>query len=132
LVNRILAAALDEADGEVRNGVSRYIGVDGLKPFLGALAAMDAFVASSTGPLHLASAVGTPALGIYSPVFVCLPERWGPIGERDRVLTPAVPTCDRCVAERCPHFDCMAGITVEAVHDAVARAAAPTPEPVAR
>ncbi|MCI0405316.1 MAG: glycosyltransferase family 9 protein [candidate division Zixibacteria bacterium] len=37
-------------------------------------------IASSTGPLHLASLVGTPVVGIYSPVRVNSPRRWGPLG----------------------------------------------------
>lgn len=37
-------------------------------------------VAASTGPLHMAAAVGTPALGLYSPKRPIFPTRWSPIG----------------------------------------------------
>lgn len=35
-------------------------------------------VSNSTGPLHLAVAVGTPTVSIYSPMTTCHPKRWGP------------------------------------------------------
>lgn len=79
----------------------------------------DCFVAPSTGPLHIATAVGTPAVGIYCPIRVCLPERWGPIGESDAALVPDVPVCERCEPEKCEHFDCMDKLDASTVADAV-------------
>jgi heptosyltransferase III len=35
-------------------------------------------VSNSTGPLHLAVAVGVPTVSVYSPVATCHPRRWGP------------------------------------------------------
>jgi len=40
-------------------------------------------VASDTGPLHLAAAVGTPCVGLYGPTK---PEICGPYGERNEVV----------------------------------------------
>jgi ADP-heptose:LPS heptosyltransferase len=92
-----------------------YIGANGLPELIALLASFDGFVASSTGPLHIASATGTPVVGLYSPIFVNLPDRWGPIGDRDQAIAPDVPPCDRCVKQECLHYDCMASITVDAV-----------------
>ncbi len=72
---------------------------------------LDVFVAPSTGPLHIAGAVGAPAVGIYCPIRVCLPRRWGPIGARDTALCPDVPPCEACVKEQCPYWDCMDRLT---------------------
>jgi len=45
-------------------------------------------VANSTGPLHLANALGTPVIGLY-PLFRSMhPRRWGPLGQTEHVLTP--------------------------------------------
>lgn len=96
-----------------------YIGSGGLKELASALAELDVYVASSTGPLHVASAAGTPVVGIYSPVSVCLPERWGPIGPEDTALAPDVESCEKCVFEKCPHFDCMESVSVDRVARAV-------------
>jgi heptosyltransferase-3 len=38
----------------------------------------DLVVTNSTGPLHLAVALGVPTVSIYSPVPTCHPLRWGP------------------------------------------------------
>ncbi len=39
---------------------------------------VDLVVSNSTGPLHLAVALGIPTVSIYSPVAACHPQRWGP------------------------------------------------------
>lgn len=96
-----------------------YVGSGRLMELASVLSQLDAFVASSTGPLHMASAVGTPVVGIYCPIFVCLPQRWGPIGPRDTALVPNVPSCGKCVMDKCPHYDCMDMISVQLVRDSV-------------
>jgi ADP-heptose:LPS heptosyltransferase len=55
------------------------------------LAAVDGFVAASTGPLHLAAAVGARTLGLFSPRRPIHPGRWAPIGPRAEVLTADLP-----------------------------------------
>jgi len=46
---------------------------------LGALfSQVNLVVSNSTGPLHLAVAVGTPTVSVYSPIPTCHPRRWGP------------------------------------------------------
>jgi heptosyltransferase-2 len=42
------------------------------------LAHTNLLVSNSTGPLHLAVALGVPTVSIYSPVPACHPRRWGP------------------------------------------------------
>jgi len=71
-------------------------------------------VAPSTGPLHLATLVGTPVVGIYSPVRVNLPRRWGPLGPNAKTLVPPVPECS-CKAGACRRGDCMELLAVERV-----------------
>lgn len=102
-----------------------YTGEGGLMELAAALSALDVFAASSTGPLHIASTVGTPVVGIYCPIFVCLPQRWGPIGENDTALTPDVPPCERCSGEECEYWDCMERIGVERVLDEILSKARP-------
>lgn len=50
------------------------------------IATADGLVAASTGPLHLAAALGTYAVGIYPPMRPIHPGRWAPIGERSTVF----------------------------------------------
>ncbi len=96
-----------------------YIGDKGLRELAGVISEVDLFVASSTGPLHLATAVDVPVVGLYCPITVCLPRRWGPLGENDITLAPDVEPCERCIDEKCPHYDCMDSINVKQVLEAV-------------
>jgi ADP-heptose:LPS heptosyltransferase len=45
-------------------------------------------VTNSTGPLHLARAVGAPVLGLFPSDPGMTPKRWGPYGLPDSTLTP--------------------------------------------
>lgn len=52
----------------------------------------DSLVAASTGPLHIASALGKKAIGLYSPKRPIHPGRWAPVGKDTHVLVaPAHP-----------------------------------------
>ncbi|MBW7997977.1 MAG: glycosyltransferase family 9 protein [Candidatus Glassbacteria bacterium] len=86
----------------------------GLEDFIGLLSRASAVAAPSTGPLHLAAALGVPALaGIYSPVPAHHPRRWGPLGTGEiRTFLPEVdcPARLECLGEKCPEFFCMGGI----------------------
>lgn len=44
------------------------------------LAHVDVCVAASTGPLHLAAALGTPVVGLFGASAPVWPERWRPLG----------------------------------------------------
>jgi ADP-heptose:LPS heptosyltransferase len=47
----------------------------------------DLLISNSTGPLHLARALGTQVLGLFPHDTAMSPQRWGPYGLPDRVLT---------------------------------------------
>lgn len=70
-----VAKALDEATPVVRRA-PRFGGeLPSLAALLGGASLV---VASSTGPLHLAAALGTPTLALHAPWPSCGPARWGP------------------------------------------------------
>jgi ADP-heptose:LPS heptosyltransferase len=71
------------------------------------------FVSNSTGPMHLAAAVGTRVLAFFPTLFGCRARRWGPWGEGHIVMEPPVPECPRCEPEKCRYGDCMRMIAVE-------------------
>jgi ADP-heptose:LPS heptosyltransferase len=52
-------------------------------------------VAASTGPLHLAAALGIYALGIYPPIRPMHPGRWAPVGEKAKVFVKE-KDCEAC------------------------------------
>jgi ADP-heptose:LPS heptosyltransferase len=50
-------------------------------------------VAASTGPLHIASALGRNTVGLYSPRKPIWPRRWAPIGKHASWITaPSHPS----------------------------------------
>jgi ADP-heptose:LPS heptosyltransferase len=71
------------------------------------------FITGDTGPMHLASAVGTPVVAIFGP---SLPTRYAPLSPRSRIVRIDIP-CSPCnlmrrPPERCVGHvpDCLAGI----------------------
>ncbi|CAN5396006.1 glycosyltransferase family 9 protein [soil metagenome] len=81
------------------------------------LAGARVVLAPSTGVVHLAASLGRPVIGIYSPVKVQHPRRWGPLGEAVQVLVPDVecPGKKACLGAQCPQYDCMNRISLESV-----------------
>ena len=70
---------------------------------------------TDSGPMHLASAVGTPLLVTYSRTNPQL-ARWFPMGQRSNILYRDVP-CAGCFALDCPveGHPCMTQITVDQI-----------------
>lgn len=66
-----------------------------LQELIGLLSIVDGIFAGSTGPLHIASALGRHALGIYPPIRPMHPGRWAPIGKQAEMITHPV-YCDNC------------------------------------
>lgn len=73
---------------------------------------LDLLVSSSTGPMHLAGALGVPTVSVFCPLPARSPERWRPLGGKDRNLLPPEGQCPTC--ERGPFCD-LSGITVDMV-----------------
>lgn len=93
----------------------------GLDVFAGVLSFADVVVAPSTGPLHLAHALGKPVVGIYPPIQVQSIKRWGPYQAEGSSVAPKVncPEKYRCAGESCAFYYCMDHIGVNEVFDRV-------------
>lgn len=118
------------AEGEILVQVEKLLGSGPNRPILfgGAragtvenLAAVlswsSVVVAPSTGPLHIAVALGKPVVTFFPPIRVQSAVRWGPYlsdESRASVLVPDV-YCGRdftCAGNRCHYFPCMKSLTV--------------------
>ena len=77
---------------------------------------LDLLVSSSTGPMHLAGALGVSTVSVFCPLPARSPERWRPLGGRDRNLLPPEGQCPTC--DRGPFCD-LSGITVDMAGEAV-------------
>jgi len=85
-----------------------------------AIASMAAvLIANSTGPLHIAAAVGTPVVGLYPQVTPMNAKRWGPYTDRKTIFVPQGKpgNCHACVRNGMD-CECMNSISVEDVFQA--------------
>jgi len=73
-------------------------------------------ISNDSGPVHMASAAGTPSVAIFGRNQPGLsPTRWRPLDPRSRVVWKNIG-CDPCLAHRCEiHFLCLDVISVEDV-----------------
>ena len=76
-------------------GVTDITGKQDLSQFISFISRCDALVAASTGPLHIAAALGIKAIGIFPPMRPIHKERWGPIGKRALALS-VDKSCSDC------------------------------------
>ena len=76
------------------------------------------YIGHDSGPLHLAAAVGTPSVAVYSARDP--PGQWFPRGRNNRVFYNRTP-CFGCRLERCIEFEkkCILSIPVGQVFDAI-------------
>ena len=95
-------------------GVRDLMGELTLRQLMAVTAASHVVVSLATGPMHLAAALGIPTVSLFDPRRNNAPTRWQPLGT-GVVLRPDVPTCERCIYEACPYWDCMDRVTVEVV-----------------
>ncbi len=79
---------------------------------------LDLLVSSSTGPMHLAGALGVSTVSVFCPLPARSPQRWRPLGGRDLNLLPPDGQCPTC--DRGPFCD-LSGITVDMVGEAVGK-----------
>ena len=78
------------------------------------------FISNDSGPVHIASSLGTPVISIFGRNQKGLsPMRWGPIGKNSKVLHKEVG-CIKCLAHNCvKDFACLTAITVDDVLNTV-------------
>ena len=75
------------------------------------------FITNDTGPMHIASAVGTPTVALFGPGDHI---RFQPIAENNTVIRHDVP-CSPCkqFTEKCKNNICMKQITVDEVWETI-------------
>ncbi|MFO0946678.1 MAG: lipopolysaccharide heptosyltransferase II [Planctomycetota bacterium] len=100
---------------EVRQGLPadavNLCGKTSLRHLAAILEQCDLVLTNDSGPMHLAAAVGTRTVSI----FTCTsPERAGPFGWGHRIVQTNVP-CKASYIKQCDRMDCMKDVTVDSV-----------------
>jgi ADP-heptose:LPS heptosyltransferase len=112
----------DERTLTARVAGSRGIDLGGATSLAGMAAVLDgaaAVVVGNTGPAHLAAAVGTPVVSLFSPVVPAV--RWAPYGVPTVLLGDQAAPCAGSRARECPvpGHPCLSSVTPDDVLRAV-------------
>ncbi len=116
LGGRTLEGLLDETS---RSRAVNLIGQSNLAQLMAVLADVDLMISNDSGPMHLAAALNTPTVGI----FTCTdPDRSGPGGEGHEMVSTRV-SCRASYRKKCPHrgsqyMACLEELDVERVWQA--------------
>ena len=76
--------------------VTNLTGKLSLQQFIAFINECDTIIAASTGPLHIAAAIGKKAIGLFAPMKPIHPGRWKPIGKQANYLV-LNKDCDDCL-----------------------------------
>ncbi len=116
--NLIFTGTEDEAQkyrpflGNINRNINDAGGKLSLEQYISLISSSDGLVASSTGPLHIAAAVGIHAFGIYPPIRPMHPGRWAPIGKNVHIFVKNIK-CRDCRKTKTCH--CIREITPDMV-----------------
>ncbi|MDH4069414.1 MAG: glycosyltransferase family 9 protein [Ignavibacteria bacterium] len=87
-----------------------------VKELAALLEASSLFVGNSTGPIHIAAAMGTPVVGLYPQHTAMSVRRWGPWTPDKQLFVPLKPVdCRECEGLPGSPCACMESIAVEPV-----------------
>ena len=102
-----------EIAGAVEGRVVNMAGKSSIIETGGILKEVDLLIANDSGPVHMAAAVGTPALVIFGPTDAV---RTGPYGSQHRVASTSLE-CQPCFSRTCrlEGIPCLSGVTPERV-----------------
>lgn len=99
---------------------NEWLGTLSLREMMAACTTVDAVICGSTGIIHMASALGTPCVGLFCPHPGSHPSAWGPIGSRVSSLVVPEKLCRKlnessslCSADN--SCDLICGISLEQV-----------------
>lgn len=106
-------AVAERAGGGVR--IADLTGRTSLKGLAGIFSLARAAVSGDSGPMHIASSLGTRTVGIFGPAD---PARTGPFRHLDLVVRSGAE-CAPCGRRRCRRPRCLEEITAERVFDRV-------------
>jgi len=94
-------------------------GILSIRQLMALLSRADLMVGNDSGPAHMAAALGTRTIALFSGTNDVV--EWSPVGLRTRVVRKGVP-CSPCGLKVCTEFahECMEGLTLDGVQEAVA------------
>jgi len=100
----------------MRNAAVNLAGKISLSQLASVLKRCRLFISNDSGPVHMASALGSPVIALFGRKDPGLtPRRWGPLGKRATILYKE-SGCIKCLAHNCQkEFACLKEIQVDDV-----------------
>lgn len=99
---------------QINDNIKSVAGRLNLSELITLISFSNIFIGNSTGPLHIASALGKYVIGFYPKILACSPNRWGPYTENKLVFVPEID-CVNCTREQCTKLNCMDSINIDSV-----------------
>jgi heptosyltransferase-3 len=96
---------------DINDNIKNFAGMLNLSELIALINKTDIFVANSTGPLHIAAALGKYTIGFYPNLLACSSKRWGPYSSKKVIFSPKIE-CSDCEREQCLKSECMNSIQV--------------------
>ena len=75
-------------------------------------------IANSTGPIHIAAALGKYVVGFYPKFPAASQKRWGPYTDKKKIFEPELK-CENCTRKQCEKLNCMDSININNVFDSI-------------
>jgi ADP-heptose:LPS heptosyltransferase len=118
LIERVIKAAKEQ---DTNLSIHSFVGANsqtGLSDMIALLSLAQVMVAPSTGPLHIAAALGKRTVSFYPPIKVQSAVRWGPYAANEGMHDVLVPDalCGqdfKCAGRRCHFYFCMERLSVD-------------------
>lgn len=102
----------------VNEKTKNLAGVLELKEMIALIEKAEIMIANSTGPIHIAAALGKNVIGFYPKIVSCSDKRWGPYTNNKKIFTPTID-CNNCSRKQCEELNCMSSINIEEVFNTV-------------
>lgn len=101
---------------QVSNSIVNLAGQLDLTLLIALLNKANLFISNSTGPMHIAAALGVYVIGFFPKILSCSQKRWGPYTKKKTIFSPTID-CSNCTREQCEKLDCMNSIDIGKVFD---------------
>ncbi len=93
-------------------------GMFNLKDLIALIDYSHILIANSTGPIHIAAALGKNVIGFYPKFDAVNPKRWGPFTNKAVIFQPEI--CSGiCSKEKCHKLNCMNSIDIKKVFNSI-------------
>lgn len=119
---KVIVTDLNPPD-EIKNIPNVYYPMikNSLRESIVKFSALDVLISSSTGPMHICSALKVPTISVFCPLPACSPKLWGPLGNKSIVILPKENYCKT----QCPgnpkvcRYEGDSGVNADAIFSAV-------------